>query len=327
MKKLPLVLSFVIAGLVVGGPALAQRRILGTEEPAADAGPPPEEKKDDKKKDDKKKDDKKKPDEKKPDEKKTDDKKPDEKKPDDKKPDDKKVDPKKDDKKVEPPKKDEKKGDILDETDAEKKKREADDAKKKAAEKATEEAAEKERLKKEEEQKKLVEEKKAADQKRKLENRDARLATAKKIRQITRASGGIGTSFAIEPGEVKPGSVVEIRAAVAKKLDKADPRYGNFEPQKGLVVVALVTEPGSKQPVRYVMHELDTPGRYGFHFTPSKAGAHALAIEGKGRSSFDASFTVHVGVWPPPDFDDEEKNNAASTDDAARSGRKLIGGN
>jgi hypothetical protein len=305
MRRILLVgLVLAVVGVVFVGPAFAQRRIIGSdEEGAADAGPPPVVDAGPAKKGDKK------------DDKKGDKKAPDagpagSVKPDDKKPKDNK--------------------DVLEETSAEKKKADEAEAKKKAAEAAAEKAAEEAKKKAEEEKKKLLEEKKAADDKKKLENKDARLAAAKKIRQITRKDGSIGVSFAIEPGEVKANALTEVRVNVTKKLEQADPRYGNLEPQKNQNIVVTVQEPGAKKGgARYALHALEAPGRYGFHFTPTKKGAYTLAVNGKDAEghTWDATMTLHVDTWPPPDFDDEEKNNIAAGDDAARAGRKVMGGN
>lgn len=298
MKRIAPLLAFgalvALAPLVVDS-ANAQRRIIGAgDDEPTDAGPPPPPadagpgKKDDKKK------------------KKGDDKKPEEKKPDEKKKDDKR--------------------DVLDDTPSEKAAKSKDAEAKAAAEKKAEEAAEAERNKKEDEKKKLEEEKKAADAKKKLENKDQRLAAARKIRQITRTSGAFAISVAIEPGQVVKDSVVEVRVDVAQKLDVPDPKYGSLLPIRNADVVAAVT--GGKSKLRYAVHPLETPGRYGFHTTPSKDGVIQVAITGttKDNKSFDASFPLHVGVWPPPDFEDEEKNNLATTD-AGRAGRKVLGGN
>ncbi len=299
----------VVAAIAVVAPAFAQRRIIGAEpEAAPDAGPPPAapETNDPKKKD----------------------KKGGDKKADDKKADDKKADKKADDKKADDTS-EKKARDVLEDTAAEKKLHDEADAKKKAAEQAADAAAEADKKKKDDAQKKLVEEKKATDQKKRLENRDARLASAKRIRQITRSAGRIGLSFAIERGEVTVGNSVEIRCSASKKLEQADPRYGNLEPLKGMNVVVTVEEP-SRKSSRYVVHALDAPGQYGFHFTPTKAGPHKITVVATGKDAtthFDGSFTLHVGIWPPPDFDDEEKNNvAAAADGTSSAGRKLVGG-
>lgn len=349
--------TLLVAVLAFSPEAAAQRRIIGAtddEEESTGAAPPAaDEKADDKKAKDKKSKDKKAADEKagdtkaaekKADEKKADDKKVDDKKAGDTKAEEKKVDDKKavpdtnktdakKDAKKDPkndPKKDDKR-DVLDDTPEETAKRAKDDAARSAAEKAAEAAAEAEKKKKEDDQRKLLEEKKAADEKKKLENKDHRLAAARKVRNISRSVNGLGLSFAIEPGEVKANSVIEIRLDVTQKLDVADPRYGNLMPLKGLDLVATVSQPTGKKDagaLRYQLHPLESAGRYGFHTTPLKDGLYQVTVRGttKEGKSVEGSFPLHVGVWPPPDFDDEEKNNLATTD-ASRAGRKVLVGN
>ncbi len=298
---------------VVSSSANAQRRIIGAGDEPTDAGPPPAADAGPGKKDDKKKKDEKKPEEKKPEEKKA----------DEKKPEDKKADPaatKKDEKK-----KDDKR-DVLEDTPTEKAVKSKDSEAKDAAEKKAEEAAEAEKKKKEEEKKKLEEAKKASDAKKKLENKDQRLAAARKIRQITRTSGAFAISVAIEPGHVVKDNVLEVRVDIAQKLEVPDPKFGSLMPIRNADLVAVVT--GGKAKLRYAVHPLETPGRYGFHTTLTKDGVVQVTITGttKDNKSFDATFPLHVGVWPPPDFEDEEKNNIATTD-ASRGGRKVLGGN
>jgi hypothetical protein len=308
MKRIALATVVVagLAGLVVAPAARGQRRVIGgdDEEQPADAGPPAAA----------------------PAKKKGDDKKPDAKAPDAKPAPDAKAaaDAKKGEDKKAPDAKAVKKGapvDVLADTPAEKEtKSKAVEAKEKA-DAAAEEAAHK----KEEEQRKLQEEKKAADAKKKLENRDQRLAAAKKIRQITRTSGSVTIGFAVEPGYAQANSVLEVRVAVAEKLDVPDPRYGDRMPLKGLDLVATVSGNGKK--LRYAVHPLDAPGRYGFHTTPLKDGTYLVSVDGTtaDHKSVSASFPLHVGTWPPPDFDTEEQNNLTS--DAARNGRKVLGEN
>jgi hypothetical protein len=75
-----------------------------------------------------------------------------------------------------------------------------------------------------------------------------------------------------------------------------------------------VMEPTGKKDAKkiYALHNLGAPGQYGFHFTPTKDQTLQLQVVGttKDGGSIDAAFNVHVGVWPPPDFDDEEKKLA-----------------
>jgi hypothetical protein len=300
-----------LAALAVAVPAHAGRVIGGDDDDQPDAGPaasPPAKPgdktapaaKDDKSKDAKSKDAKK------------DDKAKDDKAKDAK--DSAKTAPAKDKSKVVP------KGDVLDDTPAEK----AAKAKDAEAKSKAEDAADAAQKKKDEEQRKLQEEKKAADAKKKLENKDQRLAAARKIRQLTRTSGSFVIGIALEPGEVKPNNVLAVRAQIAEKVDVPDPRYGDRVPQKNAELTATVSGNGKK--LRYEMHALDAPGRYGFHTTPLKDGSYLVAIEGKSKEGkpVSTSFTVHVGVWPPPDFDTEEQNNLAT--DSGKAGR-IIGEN
>jgi murein DD-endopeptidase MepM/ murein hydrolase activator NlpD len=325
-----LLAAAIMGGIALAPAALAQRKIIGSsDDEATDAGPPPatddkDDKKGDKKDDKKSKKDKKAEEDAKKkaeeDKKKAEEDKKKKGKPDDKSKDakDEKKDAKKDDKR-----------DVLADTPAETAKKNKDDEARAAAEKKADEAAEAEKKKKEEEARKLAEDKKAADDKKKLENKDARLAAARKIRNISRSSGPIGVSFAIEPGEVKSNSVVEIRVDLTQKLDVADPKYGTLMPLKGLDLVAVVSQPTGKKDnksLKYALHPLEAAGRYGFHTTPLKDGLYQVSIQGttKDGKSVDASFPLHVGVWPPPDFEEEEKNNLATTD-ANRAGRQVLG--
>ena len=90
------------------------------------------------------------------------------------------------------------------------------------------------------------------------------------------------------------------------------------------IVVSQASGKGGP-PQRYVLHPLGAPGRYGFHLTVPKNGQIQVGVEGdvKGKS-LALNIPLHIGAWPPPDFDDEEKNNAA-TGDAARAGRRVLG--
>jgi hypothetical protein len=224
-----------------------------------------------------------------------------------------KADPKK-------PKKDDKKpatGDVLEDTAEEKAKREKADAARAAAEKAAEAAAEAEKQKKLDEQKRLLEEKKAADDKRKLENKDQRLSAAKKQRLLTRQAGDVAMGVALQPGEPTAGAVVEVRVELMQRLATPDPKLGNVAPVKGADLTATVVPAGAKKGVegiRYVLHPLEAAGRYGFHTTPAKDGVYEVQVAGtaKDGARLSATFPLHVGVWPPPDFEDEEKNNLAA---------------
>ncbi|MDP2340092.1 MAG: hypothetical protein Q8O67_03975 [Deltaproteobacteria bacterium] len=288
-------------------PSYAQRSVAGDDDDEDDDEKKPEEKKPEEKKPEEKKDDKKK---KKltAEEQKAEDKRlADEKAAADKKAAEEKTDPKKDPKKVDEHKPDPKKpvGDVLDDTAEDRKKRKAeDDAKKKADDAAA--SADK---KKADDKARLAEEKKSADDKRKVDTREQRLASAKRVRPLLREEGDIKVQVAIEPGAVVKEKLVEVRLDLGKLLTVADPKFGNREPLKNLNLTATVTEAtGKKDSSRsYAVHSLGAPGKYGFHLTPPKDGLLQVQITGDvdGRS-LDLGFPLHVGVWPPPDFDDED---------------------
>ena len=300
-------------------PALGQRSVAGVdddededddddkgEEKAPRDSPKVDPKKDDsKKKDGKKKspedqqaEDKKAAEEKAAEAKKADGKKAPEKKVDDKKVDDKKVDAKSVKKATV--------GDILDDNaDDQHKRKVEEDARQKA-----ESAAAAAEQKKTDDKARLAEDKKNADVKRHADTREQRLASARRVRPLFREEGDVRLQVAIEPGAVVKGSLVEVRFDLAKALDVADPKFGNREPLKNLQLIATVREAtGKKGSERvYAVHSLGAPGTYGFHLTPPKDGVLQVEISGEavGRT-INQSFALHVGVWPPPDFDDEEK--------------------
>jgi hypothetical protein len=269
-------------------PAAAQREIVGADDEEDDGPPrgtlpPPAEAKDDKKKNDDQKG------------KKADDKKG--KKADDKMADDKKVDDKK---KAAPV-------DVLADTEEDKAKRKAeDDARRKA-----DEAASAEDRKRAEEKKRLLEQKKLDEEKRLQATKADRLAAAKKRRTYRRTEGSEVVVLAdVEPGAVVKGGLVEMRLEVFKPLDVADPRFGAREPYRNLKLVATVIEPTGKKEMttRYAVHSLGAPGRYGFHFTPGNDGVVQVQLTGEvGERRINMTIPLHVGVWPPPDFEDEDK--------------------
>lgn len=276
-------------------PAAAQRDVVGADDDDEDDGPPraapppppPEEKKDDKKgkkKDDKKADDKKAAGDKKADDKKADDKK-----------------GKKDDQKPAPP------VDVLADDDEDKAKRKAEtEARKKA-----EEAASAEDKKKAEDKRRLAEEKKVAEEKRRQETKADRLAAAKRSRTYRRADGADVVILAeVAPGAVVKGGLIEVKLEVFKPLDVADPRFGAREPWRDLALVAAVIEPTGKKEMttRFAVHSLGAPGRYGFHFTPGNDGVVQVQLSGDvGERRLNITIPLHIGVWPPPDFEDEDK--------------------
>jgi hypothetical protein len=297
MKRMSSCWSFAqaigLSACVLLAPSVwSQRDVVGAEDDEDEDGnkkPKVEEKKADKKAEDKKTEDKK-------DDKKAKDKKADEKKADGKKADEKK-------KKEGPASPD----DVLGETAADKKKRDSEDSARKAAERAADEEAKK----KSEADAALKEKKRDASEKRLKDSRESRLASAKRTRPLQRDTGVVSASIAIEPGAVTKGVLTEIRIDLGKKLDVADARYGDREPMRGLELTAVVTEPTGKKDARrvYAVHPLGAPGQYGFHMTPTKDQALQVQIVGTTADGapVDAAFTLHVGAWPPPDFDDEER--------------------
>jgi hypothetical protein len=328
MLRSLLLLSLITVGLPAL-PAHAQREIVGADD--EDDGPPrtappAEEKNDDKKKagdkkkkgEDKKKEDGKKKDDdtkKDVDTKKDDDTKKDvdKKKDNDKKKD---VDPTEAGtgsqapaKSAPPPKKDGKAGpvDVLADSDEDKAKRRAEDEAKKKAD----EAALAEEQKKAEEKKRLLEQKRLDEEKRLQETKADRLAAAKKQRVYRRTeSDDVVVVCEVEPGAVTKENVVELRLEIFRPLDVADPRFGAREPYRDLNLVANVVEPNGKKSTTtaYAVHSLGAPGRYGFHFTPERDGVVQVQLSGdvSGRR-LNVAIPLHVGVWPPPDFEDEDK--------------------
>jgi hypothetical protein len=270
---------------------------------------------DDKKADDKKADDKK-ADDKKAGDKKADDKKAGDKKAGDKKADDKKADDKKADDKRLPPSPKATPDDVLGETPEERQKREAEDAARRKAEAvAAEEAA-----KAEAERVRLEAEKKAMAEQRRAQTRDQRLSSARKFRVLQRAEGPYRASVVLEPGAPGAGTVLEVRLEIGRALAVPDPKFGNREPLKNLSLLAtLVDQSGKKgESKQFVVHPLGAPGLYGFHWTPPQDGVFQMKLAGDvGDRAIEISVPIHVGVWPPPDFDEEEKKAQSLSDKGA----------
>ena len=79
---------------------------------------------------------------------------------------------------------------------------------------------------------------------------------------------------------------------------------------RDLKLVAAVIEPTGKKDMttRFAVHSLGAPGRYGFHFTPTNDGVVQVQLSGEvGERRLNVTIPLHVGVWPPPDFEDEDK--------------------
>jgi len=299
VKRLCLCLAAAMATTLAAPSALAQRTIVGGDDDEDDDGaprqaPPPPEKKDEKKDDKKdekgaKKDDKK-------------DAKKDDKKADDKAKADGKG--KKGDKA-----KDDKKGpvDVLADTDEDKARQKAEDE----ARKKAEASASAEDKKKAEAQRKLQEEKAAAEEKRRQASRADRLASAKRERAFRRTDGDEFVVIAeVAPGEVKKGKLVEMKLEIFKPLDVPDPKFGSRMPWRNLNLTATVVEPTGKKDAKtvYAIHSMGAPGRYGVHFTPGRDGVIQVQITGEaGDRSVNVTIPLHVGVWPPPDFEEEDK--------------------
>lgn len=215
------------------------------------------------------------------------------------------------------------------EAEAEEKRR-AKEAAEEAAEKAAEEAERKKRAAEEQKKREAAEREKA-----RLEaNREGRLKAARKTRLYTREDGKVVVGVSLEPGKADADKVMEVRFEVNERLDVPHPRFGNRMPLKDLDLVATVEEPakgkGGGERYRYRVQPLRAPGSYGMHHTPRLEGEHVVHIEGKskdGKRSVSFSFPVHVGVWPPPDFDDEEAKNATESAGRATGGRRIVGSN
>lgn len=201
--------------------------------------------------------------------------------------------------------------------EAKQKKAEEAERKRELAEEAAERAREEAEEKKKEAKRKKEEEKKRKVEERKAQNKDARLKNAKSARFLTRDEGNYRIVTTLLPGAVKSGKVLEVRFDVGTKLEVAHPKYGNIKPQKGLRMIAIVDDGTEKK--TYLVHPLKAAGAYGFHHTPSADGEISVRLEYK---EFQSDTTVHVGAWPPPDFEDEEANNAKMS--ASSSARKVI---
>jgi hypothetical protein len=201
----------------------------------------------------------------------------------------------------------------------ERKKREAQEAARKAAE-------EKKRKADEAAKKKAAAEKAAAEKKAKAD-RAAMLKRAAKERRMRRQSDNFEAKFAVLPGKAASGTVVEVRMVLSENLKVPDPRYGDVKPVSKATLVAHVNEPPPETKRRakarernFVVHPLEQPGEYGFHFTPANAATVEIAITGRTRDgqSLSLSFPIHVDTWPPPDFPAEEeafrKNNRGGSE-------------
>lgn len=222
--------------------------------------------------------------------------------------------------------------------EAERQKREAEAEQKRRAKEAAEEAARKaaeeaERKKREAEEKK----KREAEEREKARleaNRAGRLKAARATRLYTREDGNVVAGVSLEPGKADADKVMEVRFELNQRLDVPDPRFGNRMPLKDMELIATVEEPaqgkGAAKSYRYRVQPLRAPGSYGLHHTPRLEGEHVVRVEGKskdGKRTIRFSFPVHVGVWPPPDFDEEEAKNATETSGRATGGRRIIGAN
>jgi hypothetical protein len=157
-----------------------------------------------------------------------------------------------------------------------------------------------------------LEQKRLDEEKRLQETKADRLAAAKKQRVYRRTeSDDVVVICEVEPGAVSKDAVVEMRLEVFRPLDVADPRFGAREPHRDLNLVATVVEPTGKKTTTtatYTVHPLGAPGRYGFHFTPNHDGVLQVQLSGDvGGRRLNVTIPLHVGVWPPPDFEDEDK--------------------
>lgn len=185
--------------------------------------------------------------------------------------------------------------------------------------------------------------KKALEAERKATATKASLENAKVERVFKREAAGVLYSIKLLPGAVEPKKLTELVFDARVKLEDPDPTYGDYAPVEDLYLVATLTPVGGPpapatpeakpadskakgkgkaaapapapavgpSPVAYVVHSLGDAGMYGFHVTFPSAGKWEVRLSGsrKDGKALEGSFPLHVGIWPPPDFDQEEKNN------------------
>ena len=195
--------------------------------------------------------------------------------------------------------------------------REAKEAAAEAAEEAAEAAAEEAERKAEEAKARKLEEKRRKVEERKAANAQAKLKQAKIQRTLTRLDGSTRVVASLRPGAPKAAALLEIRVDIAEVLQTAHPKYGRLKPMSRKAIKAKVT--GAGMDAVYRVHPLSAAGAYGFHMTPPQAGKYTVIVSGDG---FAVELPLHVGVWPPPDFDLEEQKNLSSL--AAASGRRVL---
>lgn len=218
--------------------------------------------------------------------------------------------------------------------EAEEKKKAEEAERKRKAKEAAEEAARKAAEEAERKKKEAVERKKEEAERKEKErlekNRAARLKSAKKTRRYSREDDELVAGATMTPGKPTKSKVLELRFDLGKQLEVAHPKYGDRMPLKGWSVVATVQEPatgkGEAKTWSYAVHPLRAPGSYGFHHTPRIDGEHTVSIEAsRGDDSMSFTVPVHVGAWPPPDFEEEEANNAKAAAGRAAGSRRIIG--
>ncbi|MEW5855337.1 MAG: hypothetical protein AB2A00_41570, partial [Myxococcota bacterium] len=154
----------------------------------------------------------------------------------------------------------------------------------------------------------------------------ANVEAARAERTLKREKNAVLYTIKVRPGAVEPGKLTEVVMDVRDHLEEEDPTYGEYAPLEDAYIVVTLThasapppkDPKAKPaplaaPVAYQLHPLGDAGVYGFHATLPQAGKWDVKISGarKDGKALAGEFSLHAGVWPPPDFDQEEKNNIA----------------
>lgn len=156
----------------------------------------------------------------------------------------------------------------------------------------------------------------------------ANLEAARAARRFMREKDQVLFTVRLTPGAITQDKLTTLEMEIAHHLEEADPDFGDYKPMEGAAFIAVLTHtaaPPPKDPkapptplaapLTYAVHPMEDPGKYGFHVTVPAAGVWQLKVTGPGVKEdgkpVEVTIPLHVGVWPPPDFDAEEKNNAA----------------
>ena len=199
------------------------------------------------------------------------------------------------------------------------------------AERAAEAAAEEAARKAKEEEERQIREKAEKEAARLEANRASRLAQSKLERRFVRETDAFQVNITMRPGAPVSGQVVEVQFDVSRKLDVESAQYGRLQPQKKVRGTVRVNPPSTgkkEEAALYRLHSLQTPGSYGFHFTPSRDGMYDLRISGTSPKNPDLNFSlpVHPDAWPPPDFEAEEAKLKELSNSTGRTNRRIISG-